>query len=284
MSKEELKDVDIPDHFKVDYLEMADGGKLRYLQYRPENPKGFVFMYPGMNTLVMSWIVILEKLSELNYAVDYVESREKYTSILPRDKQISRQRMLDDCTESLHLLGYDDRDYITIGSSLGSTTLIHNMAENKISPNHAILVGPSTHFTVPKIFPYVMPILNNFTYRLIFRGILKKSALKDYTDEDADPKQKLKYSLALDLANAVKLKFCIKAWNNNMVWDDLPRIDGEKSICYLIGASEDKLHPDTETRKVAEGITNSKFVDLKTNTAAHDQPLIDLIQTIVEGN
>ena len=92
----------------------------------------------------------------------------------------------------------------------------------------------------------------------------------------------MKYSIALDLANPVKLKHCIKAWVGNKVWDDLSNIDSEKSTCILIGASEDKLHPDAETRKVADGIDKSQFVDLKTNSAAHDQPLIDLIEGLVQ--
>jgi len=277
-SEEEPKDVDIPDQFDVKYIEMSDGAKLRCLSYNPDEPKGYVLMYPGMNTVVLSWIRVLEGLSEANYHIDYVESREKHTSKLQKDDQITRERMILDCEEAIAKLGFKEQHYIVIGSSLGSTTLVHNMAKGAISPDYAVLVGPSTHFTVPFGIRILMPFVTKFTYEKIGLPIIKKIALRKFTNEDADPKQKEKYSLALDLANPIKLKTTLKEWSGNKIWDDLPKIDGQKSICILIGASEDKLHPDEETRAVADAINNSKFIDLKTNTAAHDKPLIDMIK------
>jgi alpha-beta hydrolase superfamily lysophospholipase len=276
----EPRDVDIPDHFDIKYLEVSDGSKLRYLSYHPEEePRGHVFMYPGMNTLVLSWINILEGLSEEGYRVDYVESREKHTSKLPKDAKFSKERMLDDCKEATERLGFESVDYVAIGSSLGSNTLLSCMGKGKIAPKHAVLVGPYPTFKVPFSIRMLFPIVTYWTYNKIALPILKKIVLRKFTNEDADPKQKRKYALALDLADPIKLKKTLSLWNGHGIWDDLPNIDGTRSNCYLIGASEDKLHPEDDTKRVAELIENASYVDLKTNSAAHEQPLIDLINS-----
>lgn len=281
MLEELTDDIDIPDIFTIEYLEMSDGAKLRRIFYHPENPKGIVFLFPGLNTLVLSWIIVLNYLVEKNYKVEYVESREKYTAILDRKKHlINKDRFLLDCAESIEKIGLVGEDYIAIGSSMGSVTLIHCMARNMISTPKVILVGPPLELSLPLAFRIMLIFVNDWFYRHIGMKIIRYIVVKKFTNEDADPKQKRKYKLAIELADIWKLKNSIKAWNKNRVHEDLPLIDGNQSKCYLIGASEDRLHPDTDTRYIADNIKESVFIDLKTNDAAHDTPLIELIDKI----
>ncbi|MHA2028825.1 MAG: hypothetical protein ACW99Q_05500, partial [Candidatus Kariarchaeaceae archaeon] len=60
----------------------------------------------------------------------------------------------------------------------------------------------------------------------------------------------------------------------------LPNIDGNSTKCYVIGATEDKLHDVEVTKGITDNIQNAEYIDLKTNSAAHEQPLIDLILTL----
>lgn len=282
LTLEELTDdVDIPDIFTIEYLEMSDGAKLRRIFYHPENPRGTVLLYPGLNTLVLSWIVVLNYLVENNYKVEYVESREKYTSIMNKKKHIiDKDRFLLDCSESIEKTGLVEENYIAIGSSMGSVTLIHCMARKMISTPKVILIGPPLDLSLPFAFKLMLQFVNDWFYRHIGMKIIRYIVVKKFTNEDADPKQKRKYKLAIELADIWKLKRSIKTWNRNRVHEDLPLIDGDISKCYLIGASEDKLHPDTDTRYIADNIQGSEFIDLKTNDAAHDTPLIELIDKI----
>lgn len=275
----DTSDVDIPDNFTIEYLELSDGVKLRHFYFRPENPEGIVMLYPGMNTLVLSWIKILELLSELNYRIEYVESREKTTSIMTKKHEISKARMNQDCAESIKKIGLDGKDYIIIGSSLGSMTLIHCLADKTINPPHVILVGPPLILKAKLLFRIIIFFINDTMYKYFFKPIVRFIIVRAYTNDD-DPKQKRKYILAIELATIWKLKRTIKAWINNRVHDELPKIDGNVSKCYLIGASEDKLHVSEDTKYIADNIQNADFVDLKTNTAAHEQPLVDLIVEI----
>ncbi len=281
--KEELtEDVDIPKSYSIDYITMSDGGQLRRLYFHPENPVGTVLLYPGMNTLVLSWEKVLKLLCELNYKVEYVESREKYTAILDKRDKVTKERMLLDNKETIEILKLKDTEYIAIGSSLGSSTLIHNMANKSIAPPNVILVGPSLEFKLPQKLMIILYFFNDFIYNNFGKKIIKKILLGKYTNKEKDPHQYRKYSLALDLANFGRLKKSIRSWQHNRLHEDLPLIDGSKSKCYLIGASEDKLHPDTDTIFIAENIANAEYIDLKTNTAAHDTPLIEFIQKITK--
>lgn len=274
---EDLQDIELPEHISVDYLTMSDGTELRRLYYHPENPKGKILMYPGMNTLVLSWIDILNGLYSQNYQIDYVESREKHTSKLDNKLKISKDRMLLDCVESIKILGLDQSEYTAIGSSLGSTTLIHCLAEKTIKPLNVILVGPAVKLRVPLAFKLLMPFTNTWTYKNIGKKIMQKVVIRKYTNEKADPKQKRKYWLALELAEPIRLKKTLKAWNGNSINGDLNKIDGGNTKCYVIGATEDRLHDVEETKGITEQIQNAEYIDLKTNSAAHEQPLIDLI-------
>lgn len=274
---EVFQDVDLPEHISVGYLKMSDGTELRHLYYHPENPRGRILMYPGMNTLVLSWIDILNGLHSENYQIDYVESREKHTSKLDKKAKISKERMLLDCVESIKLLKLDKSDYTAIGSSLGSTTLIHCLAEKSIDPKNVILVGPAVVLRVPTAFKILMPFTNGWTYRNIAKKIMQKIVIRKYTNEKADPKQKEKYWLALELAEPIRLKKTLRAWNGNTINGDLDGIDGNQTKCYVIGATEDKLHDVEETKGITDSIQNAEYIDLKTNSAAHEQPLIDLI-------
>ncbi|MCE7734861.1 MAG: hypothetical protein GPJ54_08300, partial [Candidatus Heimdallarchaeota archaeon] len=190
--KEVFQDVDLPEYISVGYLTMSDGTELRHLYYHPENPKGRILMYPGMNTLVLSWIDILNGLHEENFQIDYVESREKHTSKLDKKLKITKERMLLDCVESIKILNLENGEYTAIGSSLGSTTLIHLLADKKIEPNNVILVGPAVVLRVPTIFRILLPFTNTWTYNNVAKKIMQKVIIRKYTNEKADPKQKKK--------------------------------------------------------------------------------------------
>ncbi|MHA2249558.1 MAG: hypothetical protein ACXAD7_04300 [Candidatus Kariarchaeaceae archaeon] len=276
----EVKDVEIPDTFNIDFIELSDGTKLRRLYYHPESPEGILFLFPGMNTLVLSWIKVLNGMAEANFRIDYVESREKHTAKLVRKAELSKERMIMDCSEAYNKLYAKRSNVIALGSSLGSCTLIHCLARKDIDPSHVILVGPALVFGYPLAFNLLFPFTNSVTYNYIGRPFLKKIIIRKYTNEKADPKQKEKYLLALDLAEPNRLKKTLKAWKGSSILDDLPLIDGSVSKCYLIGATEDRLHNVEVTKQIASSISNAEFVDLKTNTAAHDTPIIEMMMKL----
>ena len=264
------------DIYKTSYLKMSDGVELRLLSFVPEKPKATIFLNPGLGTLVLSWERLLDALWRDNFEVYYFESREKYTARYPGKTIITRERMIQDVVEAINQL--ELKDYIAIGSSLGSTILIHAMAKKLISPKHAILVGHSAEMKLPVGLKLILPLVNDFIYKLS-KPLVKWYILSKYTDKEADPEQYYKYSLGIDLSVPSRFRKIIRAWAGNKVWDDLPLIE---THCILVGAEKDKLHASDLTKRIAEMIPNADYVDLETNKAAHDKPLIDLINKILE--
>ncbi|MHA1169467.1 MAG: hypothetical protein ACTSRU_16700, partial [Candidatus Hodarchaeales archaeon] len=56
-------------------------------------------------------------------------------------------------------------------------------------------------------------------------------------------------------------------------WDNLPKI---KDRLILIGATLDTVHESDFAHRVANALENCSFIDLGTNKAAHDTPLVEL--------
>ena len=73
-----------------------------------------------------------------------------------------------------------------------------------------------------------------------------------------------------------KYHYPLKQFRKYKGWDLLPNIITD---CLVVGASKDRMHYTSE--KTAKIIPNATFVDLETNKATHDQPLLDVIDDYV---
>jgi hypothetical protein len=62
-------------------------------------------------------------------------------------------------------------------------------------------------------------------------------------------------------------------------WDLPPKID---IPALLIGASADVMHAAENCKRVDSLMPNSYYIDLGTNKAAHEQPLIDEIYKFIQ--
>ncbi len=270
------EDVEPPDGFTTNYLEMSDGCRLRHLHYIPENPKAQIILIPGLNTLLMSWYKLLLLLKDNSFQIDYIETREKRTSILDKPKKITYERLLQDVKESYELVKNDEITQIAIGSSMGANLILLSLARKEMQPQFAVLIGPLLDFHIPKFFRYVTPFLNRFTF-MIIKPLAWRFVLPRYLNKEKDPFQAHKYELGFKLGDANKMKYAFKSWAGTTLRNDLNKIDGTKTKVILIGAEEDKLHAADETKQIAEMVQNGEYIDLKTNYAAHDMPLVKLL-------
>lgn len=276
-------DVDPPEGYKANYIELSDGSKIRHLRYAPEKPLAQIILIPGLNTLLMSWYKFLILLQKEGFQVDYIETREKRTSILTKAKSITYERLLQDVKEVYDNVKDDSLVTVALGSSMGANLVLLSLARHEIDPDFAVLVGPLLDFHVPRFFRFVTPFLNRITFTII-KPIAWWFVLPRYLNKEKDPFQAHKYELGFKLGDANKMKFAFKSWAGTTLRDDLPKIDGKRTQVILIGAEEDKLHAADETKKIAELTENAKYIDLKTNFAAHDQPLVDYLKELVADN
>ncbi|MGC9778663.1 MAG: alpha/beta hydrolase [Candidatus Heimdallarchaeota archaeon] len=267
----------------IAFYEMTDGTKIRVLEFDfAKNPNKYTLLFiPGFATVFQSWQEVLEPLSK-EFRILYFESREKNSSIMPTrkiERNINLHKMAYDIKETFEQMGLKDQNYITVCSSTGGTIEIEALSEKWISPNGAVMVGPTVEYHLSLIAPLLVSIVPKFVKNL-FTPIFRWYVGKIYVDKKENPEQYAKYVRAGEEIKLRKVRKILWQMTKYKCWDMLPKI-GTK--CLLVGASSDKMHATEETKKTHELIPNSAFIDLGSNKATHSQPLVDAIKSFTEN-
>ena len=275
-------DVSLPEEFEITYVEVEEGVELRCGIFTPENPKAHVVLVPGLFTLVMSWYKFLILMMNDGYKITYIESREKRTSRMDDPKKITERSFVDELKIVLDKL-VGDEDYIIVGSSNGTNTIVRALSEDLITPKHSILVSPYTEFHVPTPFKIMLPVVYNWTWKLFLLPIVKIVVVPMIANKKKDPFQAHKYKLGLVLTAPLKLKWSLRALKGGDLWPYVDKLNGKGLSIVLVGAGTDPLHGAESTRKVSERIEGSRFIEFATNYDVHDKPLVDLINEVANS-
>ncbi|HUT81801.1 MAG TPA: alpha/beta hydrolase [Candidatus Bathyarchaeia archaeon] len=266
---------------EIKYFEMADGTKVRVLDFNlAENPNKYtLFFIPGFITVFQSWQKALEILTK-EFRVFYFESREKFSSIFSSrkiERKTDLHNMAHDIKEVIEQLGLDDTDYITVCSSTGGTIEIEALSEGWLKPKGAVMVGPTVEYHIKWFISAGVSVLPEFVKWLVMpftKWVLRRA----YVDKEAEPEQYDKYVRALEDGVLRRMRRTLRQMKGYNCWDMLPKINTK---CLLIGASKDKMHASEETIRANELIPKSRHMDLDSNKAAHEQPLIDAIKEFI---
>ncbi len=267
----------------IAFYEMTDGTKIRVLEFDfAKNPNKYTLLFiPGFATVFQSWQEVLEPLSK-EYRILYFESREKNSSIMPTrkiERNINLHKMAYDIKETVEQLGLKNQNYITVCSSTGGTIEIEALSEKWISPDGAVMVGPTLTYHLSFIAPLLISLVPEFIKNL-FMPIFRWYIGKIYVDKKEHPEQYAKYVRAGEEIKLRKVRKILWQMTKYKCWDMLPKIETK---CLLVGASSDKMHATEETKKTHELIPNSVFIDLGSNKATHSQPLVDAIKSFTEN-
>ncbi|MHA1743282.1 MAG: hypothetical protein ACTSV6_03405 [Candidatus Heimdallarchaeota archaeon] len=263
------------------YFESFDGSKLRILSFikTKEPPATIEILFiPGLLTIFPRWEKVVKELNKW-YIVHYVESREKFSSILPKRATMRLEEIRKDLVFAIKNLGLQNKRYITISSSMGGAMILENLATGELTPLDNILISPGVEFPFPKWIRPLLHVLPPFVMTMIKPFI--RWYLRTFTvDSKKEPEQAKQYIRAVNEAEMRKLRrWILKNANKYNGWHLLPKIHGK---VVVIGASTDKTHKSDFTKRVAEALPNSRYIDLGTNKAAHDMPLVDLTKTVIE--
>ncbi|MBN1328899.1 MAG: alpha/beta hydrolase [Candidatus Heimdallarchaeota archaeon] len=266
---------------EIRYFEMYDGTKVRVLDFNlAENPSKYeLFFIPGFITVFQSWQKVLEILTK-EFRVYYFESREKCPSIFPNrkiERKTDLHKMAHDIKEVIDQLKLDGTNYITVCSSTGGTIEVEALSEGWLKPKGAVMVGPTIEFHIKWFIAAGVSIVPEFI-KWFFMPFTKWVLGRAYVDKKAEPEQFDKYVRALEEGKLRRMRRCLRQMRGYKCWDMLPKINTK---CLLIGASKDKMHATEETIRTSKLIPNSKYLDLGSNKAAHEQPLIDAIKDFI---
>jgi hypothetical protein len=257
------------------FIQVADGSQLRVLSFEnvanPVDDIEIMFI-PGLLTIFPRWEKVVKELNEY-FSVHYIESREKKTSKLVRKATMKVEEMSIDLDFIEKAIGLDKSKYITISSSMGGSMIIENLAFKRITPIGSILISPGVEIIFPKLAPLLLRILPPFAIKMI-KPLIKRGIKKRAADAEKEPVQAAAYIRSIEEADVRKMRKCIiKNANRYNGWDLLTKINDR---IILIGASTDKSHSSDFSAKVAKSLSNCTYIDLGTNRAAHDTPLVEL--------
>ncbi|MHA1304981.1 MAG: alpha/beta fold hydrolase [Candidatus Heimdallarchaeaceae archaeon] len=254
-------------------IQVGDGreDKLQCLYYEPkkETNKTLVLI-PGFNSLTSAWDVMLSAMME-TYRIYVISTREKYNAILSKKADFSPNRFAKDIAEVIDYMMI--KDYILVTSSMGGAFTLRALSLGLINPEYTFLVGPVLKIELPS---WSWPFTRIF-YPSVYRFFLKPLA-KLYIKIKYERDQAQKYCGYLDMINASRTRKSLLSLKKFRIKEE--ELEKISQKCILIGAEKDKLHQAQITHWVHSKIKNSQYFDLRTNIAAHELPLVELIQKI----
>jgi len=264
------------------YFTMSDGTIIRVLDFNlAENPHEYIFfLIPGYTTVFQSWQRVMELLTP-KHRVIYFESREKFSSTVPRklEKKITFTQMGHDIKEVVEQMKLDNQKYITICSSAGGTILYEALARKWLKPTGSVAIGPSMEYHIKRFVTIFAVIIPPFILQTFFRPLARWYITKVYVDEKAEPEQMVKYMRSFDEAKFRKSLPVLRRMRKYNGWDLPAKIE---TSSLLIGASSDVMHATENCKKIDSLMPNSYYVDLGSNKAAHEEPLIEEIKKFIE--
>ncbi len=279
--KEDLRS-EVEKKGKITYYTMSDGTKVRVLVFdSAKNPHEYsIFVIPGFLTVFQGWEKAMASLSK-EFKVYYFETREKSSSVMlnrRKERNVSFHRMAYDLKEVIEQMKLDDTKYITLCSSSGGTIEIEALMNKWINPKGAVMVGPTLQYNLHRIVPILIYMVPNFV-KEFFMPIFRFYMGRFHVDKNKYPEQYRKYVRAGEESNLRKIRRVIwKIGNKCSNWEMVPKVETKT---LLIGATEDKMHTTEMTLRVHEMLPNSEYVDLGTNKAAHEQPLVDIMKKFI---
>jgi len=254
-----------------DYINVSDGVSLKIIDFTPADDgpeQPMIIFIAGLVSLISGWQNVLKQLTP-RYRTLYIETREKKSALLPKDKTVdfSISRMTQDIAEFLRQRVPLERPFCFVGSSLGSTIILDYLSQNSRQSFDVFAIAPNCEFRVPLWFLLALWLLPSFFYRPI------KSTLKWYLrnfrlDKYREPEQVKKYEGTIDEAEPQRLKACALAIKDYTLWDKLPNI---QAPVFVIGARTDILHEVDEIERMVSLMPSVRLEIMESNKETHSE-------------
>ncbi len=253
------------------YFEVSDRVQLKVFDFIPP---GYTLQTPiivfvaGWISLLQGWKSVLKVISK-NYRTLYIETREKKSALLPSEKSIdfSIDRMSLDIEEILSRTISDQQPFYFLGSSLGSTIILHYLSMNQKKPKESFLISPISEFPFPIWLLFVINFIPAGFYAAI-KPVLKWYLKYFHLDRKNEPEQVKKYEGTINAAEPGRLKanaYAIKDYN---LWNRLEKIN---TSVILIGAETDKLHGIDTLKKMVSKMPLARLEMMKSNKETHSE-------------
>lgn len=250
------KPFDILSDTEEKMIHLSDGCTIRTLNasaFGIEKPITLLLI-AGWGSVDITWNDIVEEnLKHFNLV--YVETREKYSSVLIPHVKHDLDRLSKDIKEVIDGYGLNEAKLILYGSSWGAIIAAHGLAIKRFNPFLSVLLGPMIKLPMPfysRNWFEIIPIpMFNLTKKIAKYWL--------FNERSASKEQNKRYSLVLERANFKKYKMVGKYVIRENFLPIYQKITGRTLI---IVASRDKMHDIRESELIAKSISHCSFVDM----------------------
>lgn len=248
--------------------ELTDGVALLVIEFEPphHSPDAPVLIFvAGWISLRTAWDPVILELAS-RYRVLYVESREKGTARVPSRSKIefTLDRMADDVRDVVDGCIPEGTSFWLLGSSLGSTAILHHLSRPGREPDGVIVVAPNIRFDLPWwLWPFMR--LAPAAFFAWLRPILKWY-IHVRLDKTSEPEQVSRYAAYLDAADARRLKKNAWAIRHYSLLDRLPAITTPVTV---IAGRSDLLHRLDEVEDMVSRLPSATLEVMESNRATH---------------
>lgn len=237
-------------------------------------PPEIVFM-AGLASVIENFRPILQQLTD-SFVVHYLETPEKPGGSLPSDADLSVPAMAAGVAAALESLGVNDDKFALVGYSLGATVILEAAPNLRRTPAAIVLVEPNAAFPFPR-WALLLARWGAVVYRPIV-PLLKWYIRTFRIDTTRDAELYQITCRILDAANPTRICAAVRALAAYRLADDLRHISVPSLV---IGASDDTLHNFHDSRKIADSIPASRYIDLQNNRRSHGRQAADIVAQFI---
>ena len=256
---------------QTSYIKVSSCVQLFKIHFIPKKKTKYppIIFIPGWGSFIQGWKIVLREMSK-DFEIYYIETREKSSAKHTKEQKISIQNIGDDISKAIQLNNLENKKFIALGSSMGATVILDAMAENKLNPSVAVLIGPNIEFNIPRFLIIILSITPIQFYKVI-RPFAKWYMKKKYIDMESDSKQYHKYSYVLDNIHFGRTRRSALSFKKYSFKDKIDKI--RKRILVFSG-KKDILHNYEQTLDMVKRIENATLINLETNDRTHSAEMV----------
>ena len=238
---------------KIHWIPVEDG-EIRVVHIKPNNRKSKrpVIFISGWQAMPYQFADVYKIFHE-RVEVYFVETREKYTSKIPKRKtDFSLSQKAKDVQNTINYFNLQDKDFVLFGTCWGATVILQGLLDGTLkapticifSPMHKLWFNEFIlKVIVPFIPGFVVGILMKILSRVIFLGEKAKT-------------QKNRMELTVREGVGWKWKRAARAARNLELFGKLEAIHEE---ILVISGTHDRVHKAYDYPRFADELPNGRF-------------------------
>lgn len=248
------------------YVPMSDGAELLcYFTKKGKNPSGITILFiPGYASVPMSWNDLWDCIYE-EFDLYVLETREKITSKVKWSHKGDMNRSGMDIGDALRGLKLDSKKTVIFCASASALYTMRGLVEKWIDePLGIIMIGPVRTPVLPAKLIYI----TKFTPSFLIDGLL--STIGKLWIGTVVPKgvQRDRYRQYVGTASAMR-------WKKTKAvtfWDGTEDFKKLKVRSLMVGAIQEELHVDDETKICVDLVETSEYLQVPSFIYMHHLP------------